>query len=475
MKKRTQTPSKSWQARLQSAADKLTESFVESITIDHRLWPQDVAGSVAHAEMLAKTKLITATDLRKIKAGFKSISADIQAGKFKFDPQFEDIHMVLESALIDRAGESGKKLHTARSRNDQIALDIRLWMRDMIDDQLTPLIRKLQATFVKRAQQDADLIMPSYTHLQRAQPITAGAYLLAFAEMLDRDHGRFVDLRKRVNICPLGSGALAGTTLPIDRRMVAKALGFDDITANSIDATGDRDLVIEYASCCATTMMHLSRFAEDWILYNSHEFGFIIIDDAFCTGSSMMPQKRNPDLLELIRGKTGRVFGAHTGLLTLMKGTPLAYNRDMQEDKFHLFSAHDTTAACLEIAEAIVRHSGFNEAKTLEATKGGFLDATVLAEYLVQRGVPFRTAHGIVGRLVAIAEADRVELKDLSLETMQQADKRIDKDVYRYLGADRIVNRYRSAGSAGTQSVRKQLARWTRQLKPTKRNRRKPR
>jgi argininosuccinate lyase len=460
----SQAPTKSWQARLQAAADKLTEQFVESISLDHRLWRYDMAGSLAHAEMLADVGLMTKADFQQIKAGFKTIEDDINRGAFPFDQKYEDIHMVLEAALIDRIGEPGKKLHTARSRNDQVALDIRLWLRDQIDLVIEPALREIQRALLERAKAEGHLLMPAYTHLQRAQPILAGAALLAYVEQFDRDRCRFLDARTRINVCPLGAGAVAGTTLPIDREKVAQTLGFLEVAANSIDATSDRDVCIEYASCCATTMMHLSRLAEDWILYNTREFGFLTIDDAFCTGSSMMPQKRNPDLLELIRGKTGRVYGALTGLFTLMKGMPLAYNRDMQEDKFHLFTAHDTTVACIEVATAIVRHSHFNAQSMAQATKGGFLDATVLAEYLVERGMPFRQAHGVVGRLVAQAEAQNLELSGLSLAEMQSQSDLIREDVHQYLGAEQVVKKYRSIGSAGVQSVKEQIRQWAGRL-----------
>jgi len=465
MKKRD--PAKSWQARLGASADALTERFVESISLDRRLWKYDIAGSLAHADMLAEVGLISKSDLRKIRAGFKSVEKDIEGGTFTFDPKYEDIHMVLEAALIERIGEPGKKLHTARSRNDQVVLDIRLWLRDQIDIDIEPKLWALQRALLDRAKAEGRLLMPAYTHMQRAQPITAGAYLLAYIEQFDRDRQRFLDTRRRINISPLGCGAVAGTTLPIDRRKVARALGFAKPAGNSLDATSDRDVCIEYASCCAMTMVHLSRLAEDWILYSSQEFGFLTIDDAFCTGSSMMPQKRNPDLLELIRGKTGRVTGAVIGLLTVMKGTPLAYNRDMQEDKVHLFTAHDTTSACLEVAAAIVTHSRFNADAMADATRRGFLDATALAEYLVQRDQPFRHAHAVVGRLVAKAEAKGLELADLSLDELRSESKQIEKDVYNHLGPEQVVQRYRSAGSAGTKEVAKQIRQWDKRLGST--------
>ncbi len=450
---------------MSAAADALTVSFVESISFDRRLWRHDIAGSIAHAEMLASVGLLTKSDVRRIRAGFASIERDIEAGRFDFDPGKEDIHMVLEAALIERIGEPGKKLHTARSRNDQIALDLRLYLRDAIDVHIAPALTNLARALLAMAAREVGTVMPAYTHLQRAQPISLGAYLLAYVEQFDRDRERFLDARKRINVCPLGAGAVAGTTLPIDRRFTARRLGFAGVAGNSIDASSDRDFCVEFIACCATAMMHLTRLAEDWILYASQEFGFLRIDDAFCTGSSMMPQKRNPDLLELIRGKNGRVVGALNGMLAILKGLPLAYNRDLQEDKIHVFSAHDTLTASLEVAAAIVANSRFDRTRLEAATRHGFMDATGLAEYLVGRGVPFRQAHQIVGRLVAECERAGTPLADLPLETFRAASKRIDRDVYRFLGAENVFARYRSEGSAGPAQVRKQVARWQKRLR----------
>ena len=455
---------KSWQARFSQAAHALTENYVESLSFDQRLWLYDIAGSIVHAEMLADVKLITRADCQAIKRGLKQIAEEISAGKFKWDHACEDVHMAIEAALTRKIGEPGKRLHTARSRNDQVALDLRLYTRDAIDVNILPLLADLQRALVESAERYAEAVMPSYTHLQRAQPITAGAYLLAYVEQFQRDHERFEDARKRVDVCPLGSGALAGSTLPIDRQAVARKLGFRAITRNSIDATSDRDFIIEFVAAAAMCAGHLSRLAEDWILYASQEFRFITIGDAFCTGSSMMPQKKNPDVLELVRGKTARIHAALTGMLTLTKGLPQAYNRDLQEDKIHLFSAHDTLKASLEIAAAVVRNTTFNVDRLLAATERGFLDATVLAEYLVGKGVPFREAHQHVGRLVALAEKSDRELADLRLEEFSKVCKRIDKDVFDYLGATNVVNRYRSEGNAGPESTKRQIRYWRKQL-----------
>lgn len=455
---------KSWQARFEQAADALTEQYVESLSFDRRLWKYDIAGSLAHAEMLAEVGLITKKDLAAILRGMKQIEADITAGRFTWDTAHEDIHMAIEAALTDHVGEPGKRLHTARSRNDQIALDLRLYTRDAIDLDMLPLLRDLQAALVDAAEEYVDAVMPSYTHLQRAQPITAGAYLLAYVEQFQRDYERFNDARRRVNVCPLGSGALAGSTLPIDRKAVAHALGFPHITRNSIDATGDRDFILDFLSAASICATHLSRVAEDLILYMSQEFRFVSIADAFCTGSSMMPQKKNPDVCELVRGKVGRIHGALVGMLTLNKGLPQAYNRDLQEDKIHLFAAHDTLKASLEIMAAVIRHTTFNRDRLAAATEQGFLDATILAEYLVGKGVPFRQAHQIVGALVAVAEKSDRELEDLSLDELTGACDVIEKDVYYYLGSANVVKRYRSAGNAGPKSSGQQIRFWRKQF-----------
>ncbi|HPD30583.1 MAG TPA: argininosuccinate lyase [Phycisphaerae bacterium] len=455
---------KSWQARFSQAADVLTENYVESLSFDRRLWKYDIAGSIAHAEMLAEVGLIGKSDCRAIKRGLMEIASDIEAGKFKWDPACEDIHMAVEGALIAKVGEPAKRLHTARSRNDQVALDLRLYTRDAIDLDVLPLLADLQAALVDSAERYADAVMPAYTHMQRAQPISAGAYLLAYVEQFQRDRDRFSDARRRVDVCPLGSGALAGSTLPIDREAVAKRLGFSSITRNSVDATADRDFIVEFLAAAALCACHLSRLAEDLVLYMSQEFGFVTIADAFCTGSSMMPQKKNPDVMELVRGKTGRVYAALMGMLALTKGLPMAYNRDLQEDKIHLFSAHDTLKASVEITAAVIRNTTFNTDRLLAATDRGFMDATILAEYLVAKGIPFRQAHHHVGTLVAYAEKDNRELGGLTLDEFTKVCDRIGKDVYQYLGAANVVARYRSPGNAGPASVREQIGFWRKAL-----------
>jgi len=455
---------KSWQTRFSQPADALTERYVESLSFDQRLWQYDIVGSIAHAEMLAGVGLITRSDCQAIKRGLKAIEADITAGKFKWEPGCEDVHMAIETALIQRIGEPGKRLHTARSRNDQVALDLRLYTRDAIDLSIVPLLVDLQRALVNAARRYADAVMPAYTHLQRAQPITVGAYLLAYVEQFQRDRERFLDARRRVNVCPLGSGALAGSTLPIDRQAVARRLAFAAVTRNSIDATGDRDFVLEFLAAAALCAGHLSRLAEDWILYTSQEFQFIAVAESFCTGSSMMPQKKNPDVLELVRGKVGRIHAALAGMLTLTKGLPQAYNRDLQEDKIHLFSAHDTLSASLEITAAVVANTTFNTGRLLAASERGFLDATVLAEYLVNKGVPFRQAHQQVGRLVAQCEKADHELADLTIDDFRRICSKVDAEVFDYLGAANVVQRYRSEGNAGPRSVARQIRFWQREL-----------
>ncbi|HOB76747.1 MAG TPA: argininosuccinate lyase [Phycisphaerae bacterium] len=456
----SQSPQKSWQARFSQAADALTEGYVESLSFDQRLWRYDIAGSIAHAEMLADAGLITKADSQAIIRGLRQIETDIQAGQFKWDPAFEDIHMAVEAALVERVGEPGKRLHTARSRNDQVALDLRLYTRDAIDLDIVPLLEDLQRALVDSAEKYAEAVMPAYTHLQRAQPVTAGAYLLAYVEQFGRDRERFLDARKRVNVSPLGSGAVAGSTLPIDRQAVARRLGFPGVTRNSIDSISDRDFILEFLAAAALCAGHLSRLAEDWILFSSTEFQFVNIADAFCTGSSMMPQKKNPDVLELVRGKTGRIYAALTGMLMITKGLPQAYNRDLQEDKIHLFSAHDTLKATLEITAAVVRNTAFRTDRLAAATEGGYMDATILAEYLVGKGVPFREAHQHVGRLVAQAEKSARQLGQLSLDELQAVSDRIEADVFEYLGSANVVRRYQSEGNAGPDSTRRQIAFW---------------
>ena len=448
------TPAKSWQARIGAAQDALAVQFVESISFDFRLAKHDILGSIAHATMLNSVKLLSKKDLAAIKAGLLSILQDIEAngskpgGKFAPDITQEDIHMAIEAELIKRIGEPGRRLHTARSRNDQVALDIRLWCREAIGI-LIEKVTDTQRAFVHMAATQGQHPMPSFTHLQRAQPIAAGHEMLAYCEMLQRDKERLADCLKRVNISPIGAGAVAGSTLPIDRRKTAALLNMDGITNNSLDSISDRDFLCELAFDLSMIAMHLSRWAEQWILYVTTEFGFLKIADAFTTGSSMMPQKRNPDMLELIRGKTGGVYGQLVALLTMMKGQPLAYNRDMQEDKRFIFFAYDQVEACLTMAAAIILHTTLQPARIAERLDEGFADATVMAEYLVNKNIPFRTAHHIVGSLVAECDQKGVQhLSELDLNSMRKNAPAIGEDVYSILGSKKVIQKLsiRSAG-----------------------------
>jgi argininosuccinate lyase len=455
---------RSWEKRLAAGPDELTVDYVESLSYDARLYKYDIVGSIAHAAMLAQQKLITQPEFKAIEKGLVEISEEIEAGRFEFDKSCEDIHMAIEAALIKKIGAPGAKLHTARSRNDQVATDIRLWLRDEIE-LLQAGIAQLQKALVQLAAKHTDDLMPAYTHMQRAQPIVIAAYLLSFVEQLERDFVRLRNCRTLLNASPLGAGAIAGSTLRIDRKSTARQLGFADIVYNSIDAVSDRDFCAEFIFDCALIAAHLSRLAEDWILFSSNEFGFIRIDDAFCTSSSMMPQKRNADVLELMRAKTGSIYGALVAMLTILKGQPSGYNRDLQEDKTHVFATADTIEKSLEIAAAVVSHTTFRTKEIAAGLDAGFLDATALAEYLVGKGIPFRTAHGIVGTLVALCEKDGRQLAQLSLEEFKAHSPVIDRDVYEYLGAANVVKRYASAGAAGPVQARQQLAFWKERLK----------
>ena len=462
-KKAKKKPRKSWHGRLTADADVATAGFIASLDVDMALWRYDTVGSIAHAQMLSEQKLISRSEFVKIRSGLLAIAADIETGRLDMPIELEDIHMVIEKALIEHVGEVGAKLHTGRSRNDQVALDLRLWARDAIDFLLED-IASLQRAFVAMAESQGQIVMPAYTHLQRAQPILAGHGLLAYVEMLQRDTERLADARVRVNVCPLGCGAVAGTSLPLDRARTAELLGFPKFARNSIDATSDRDFLAELCFCCAMLAVHMSRWAEDWIVYSTTEFGLIELHDAFCTSSSMMPQKKNPDTLELIRGKAATAIAQLTGMMTLLKALPLAYNRDLQDDKRFAIEAVKTTKQTLTVAEGIVSTAKLNEGRIADGLDAGFLDATSLAEYLTAKGVPFRTAHGIVGGLVASAEKAGLTLAELPLETLRKANRRFGKDAYSHLGAANVVKRYAPDGAAGPKQLRKQLAFWKRKL-----------
>src|SRR5580700_6866584 len=440
------------------------EEINASIGFDRKLWRQDIRASLAHAAMLGKAGVITPEDVTAISDGLTGIAAEIEAGQFTFITALEDIHMNIEARLTERIGEAGKRLHTARSRNDQVATDFRLWVRDAIDGiaaQITDLMRAL----ADRAAAHAADPMPGFTHLQTAQPVTFGHHLLAYVEMLDRDRGRLADCRARLNECPLGSAALAGTSFPIDRRMTASALGFDRPTANSLDAVSDRDFALEFLSAAAISAVHLSRLAEEIVIWCSAPFRFIRLSDAFTTGSSIMPQKRNPDAAELVRAKTGRVTGALVGLLTVMKGLPLAYAKDMQEDKEGVFDAAEAWALSLAATAGMVRDMTPDTQRMRQFAGSGFATATDLADWLVRvPKLPFRSAHHVTGRLVALAEAKGVELPDLTLEQMQSVEPAITQDVFSVLTVDASVASRTSYGGTAPANVTAQAARWLKAL-----------
>jgi argininosuccinate lyase len=436
------------------------------VSFDRRLYAHDVAASIAHARMLAEVGLISPDECRQIEQALLEIKEEIEAGRFQFSVELEDIHMHLESALIERIGDAGRKLHTARSRNDQVSTDMRLWVRDSID-RIDSRLVDLQKAFVGRCDGDADVILPGYTHMQRAQPVLAPHYWLAYCEKFERDRGRLADCRRRANVLSLGAAALAGTSLPIDREDVARRLEFDSVAANSIDAVSDRDFVVEFAFALAMIAEHLGGWAEEWVLWSTTEFNFLRPPQAFCTGSSIMPQKVNPDVLELIRGKTARVVGNLQALLVLVKGLPLAYNRDLQEDKEPLFDSFDTVSASLELAAPLVAGTELNRAAIAERLDRGHLDATTLMEHLIRRDVPQRTAHGLVGQLVNKALKRGIRLSDLTLEEFQEADPDLDRSVYDVLGVEKAIEAMQSYGSTAPKQVEKQIEHWKRRLAQT--------
>ncbi|RLC31665.1 MAG: argininosuccinate lyase [Deltaproteobacteria bacterium] len=447
---------KLWGGRFRKQIDALANTFNASIHFDNRLYPQDIEGSMAHCRMLAKQGVITDDEASRILEGLGQIKGELDRGEIPFSTDYEDIHSLVEKNLVEKIGSLGEKLHTGRSRNDQVALDVRLYEREVIQ-RVMGLIRDTQSALISLAEKHIGLIMPGYTHLQRAQPVLVAHHLLAYYEMLKRDRQRFAEVLERVNILPLGSAALAGSTFELDRRMVADELGFDGITDNSMDAVSDRDFVLDFLFASSVLMMHLSRLSEELILWSSREFGFITISDDFCTGSSIMPQKKNPDLPELIRGKTGRVYGHLVSLLTTMKGLPLTYNKDMQEDKEALFDTADTVEACLSVTCRLLTGITFHAEELREAVEKGFLDATDLADYLVRKGIPFREAHEVVGRLVLFASDEGKELRELSVSEMKRFSKKIDKDVYEWLDPVRTVNRRNLPGGTGPERVRQRL------------------
>jgi argininosuccinate lyase len=455
---------KAWGGVFQEATDHRVEDFTESVSFDRRLSAHDIQGSLAHAQMLAAVGLISVEECRQIQEGLDAIQKEIDEGRFHFSTELEDIHTHIERALIQRIGDAGRKLHTARSRNDQVATDMRLWVRQSID-QIDRRLLDLQRAFVGRCDADYDVILPGYTHTQRAQPVLAPHYWLAYCEKFDRDRGRLADCRRRTNVLSLGAAALAGTSLPIDRFDVARRLGFEGVAANSLDISSDRDFLLEFVFALALIAEHLSTWAEEWILWSTIEFGFLKLPQAFCTGSSIMPQKINPDVLELIRGKTARVVGHLQTLLVLVKGLPLAYNRDLQEDKPPVFDAFDTVRACLEVAAPLAAGAELLRPAIAQRLERGYLDATTLMEYLIRRGIPQRTAHDLVGRLVRKAIDRGVPLAGLSLEEFREAHADLDAGVYAVLGVPHAVQAMQSYGSTGPQQVREQIERWKQKVK----------
>lgn len=459
------TANKQWGGRFTSGPSSIMEQINASIGFDKNLWKQDIQGSIAHAEMLAKQKIISETDKNSIHQGLREIEREIQSGQFEFSRALEDIHMNIEARLAERIGEAGKRLHTARSRNDQVATDFRLWIRQNIDE-LIPMINHLMLTLASRALEYAETAMPGFTHLQSAQPVTFGHHLLAYTEMLNRDRGRLIDARRRLNENPLGAAALAGTSFPIDRQLTSKLLGFDRPMANSLDAVSDRDFALEYLSALSIMSIHLSRMAEEIVIWCSSPFSFIQLSDAYTTGSSIMPQKRNPDAAELVRAKVGRISGALTGLLTVMKGLPLAYAKDMQEDKEQVFAATETIILCLAACSGMIADLKANQDNMAYWAGSGFSTATDLADWLVKElELPFRTAHHVTGKIVSYAETHNLALENVPLQKMQEIEPLINNDIYSVLGVQSSLASRTSEGGTAPKNVRKSAKIWIDKLK----------
>lgn len=446
-----------WGGRFTKETDKLVYNFNASISFDQKFYAQDIRGSIAHVTMLQKQGILTKEEKESIIEGLKGIQADVENGTLEITDEYEDIHSFVEANLIDRIGDAGKKLHTGRSRNDQAALDMRLYTRDEIEA-LDTLLKELLEVLLKLMKEHIETYMPGFTHLQKAQPVTLAHHLGAYFEMFKRDRLRMKDIRKRMNYCPLGAGALAGTTYPLDREYTAELLGFDGPTLNSMDSVSDRDYLIEMLSAMSTVMMHLSRFCEEVIIWNSNEYQFVEIDDAYSTGSSIMPQKKNPDIAELVRGKTGRVYGALMSLLTTMKGIPLAYNKDMQEDKELVFDAIDTTKGCLALFTGMLRTMRFRKQRMEDSAKNGFTNATDAADYLVNHGVPFRDAHGIVGQLVLYCIDKNIALDDMSLEEYKAISPVFEEDIYEAISMKTCVEMRNTIGAPGKSAMEQAIA-----------------
>lgn len=450
---------KTWGGRFTGATDNRVEAFTESISFDQRLYRQDIQGSQAHARMLAEVGLLTSDEADHICQTLNAIGSEIERGDFAYSISLEDIHTHIERALIERLGDVGRKLHTGRSRNDQVVTDVKLWVREAID-RLDRLLHNLQLSLLESAERERDVVLPGYTHLQRAQPVLAAHYFLAYVEKYQRDRDRLADCRARVNVLPLGAAALAGTSLPIDRDSVRRKLGFAALATNSLDVSSDRDFLLEFVFDLSVIALHLGGWAEEWILWATTEFGFLELPDAFCTGSSIMPHKKNPDVLELIRGKTARVIANLQHLLVLVKGLPLAYNRDLQDDKVALFDAHDTVAASLELAAALIAETRLRRERVAARLEEGFLDATTLMEFLIVQGLPMRAAHEAVGKLVRLGEERRCRLADLPADVYESVRPGLGSEVYKVLGVANALAAFRSVGSTAPSEVERQLTRW---------------
>lgn len=448
---------KLWGGRFTKETNKLVHNFNASLSFDQKFYKQDIQGSIAHVTMLAKQGIIEESDKVAIINGLNSILTDIENGHLEFTPEHEDIHSFVEAHLIERIGEPGKKLHTGRSRNDQVALDMKLYVRDEVVE-LDSLLKTLLQSIMKVMEENTETFMPGFTHLQKAQPVTLAHHFGAYFEMFKRDRSRLTDIYDRMNYCPLGAGALAGTTYPLDREYTASLLNFDGPTLNSMDSVSDRDYVIELMSALSTIMMHLSRFCEEIIIWNSNEYRFVNIDDSYSTGSSIMPQKKNPDIAELIRGKTGRVYGALTSILTTMKGIPLAYNKDMQEDKEFAFDAIDTTKGCIALFTGMIDTMTFNKDVMESSAKNGFTNATDAADYLVNHGVPFRDAHGIVGQLVLFCEGKGISLDDMTLDEFKAISPVFEEDIYDAISLKICVDKRLTIGAPGKEAMDKVIA-----------------
>lgn len=445
---------KLWGGRFTKETNELVNNFNASISFDQKFYKQDIQGSIAHATMLAAQGIISEDEGNQITDGLKGILSDIESGKLEITDEYEDIHTFMEATLIERIGDAGKKLHTGRSRNDQVALDMRLYTRDEVKN-VDEEVRELMEVILRIIKENVDTYMPGFTHLQKAQPVTVAHHFSAYFEMFRRDRSRLHDIYNRMNYCPLGAGALAGTTYPLNREMTAELLGFAGPTLNSMDSVSDRDYVIEFLSALSTIMMHLSRFSEEICIWNSNEYKFIELDDAFSTGSSIMPQKKNPDIAELVRGKTGRVYGALMSILTTMKGIPLAYNKDMQEDKELTFDAIDTVKGCVSLFKGMIDTMKFNDVRMEDSAKKGFTNATDAADYLVKKGVPFRDAHGIVGQLVLMCIDKGIALDDLSLDEYKKISPVFEEDVYEAISLKTCVEKRLTLGAPGPEVMNK--------------------